>query len=639
MKVLKRSLCIFLSVVLLFFSVNNSYFSPHKMDTVEASSIVVGGTVITADLILKLVAALAVAGLAVGVIVEWSDMDIEQLAMDLHTWCKENYDAISEYLEAQPALKEWVLSDYWVIVVDSATGSSPEPSPSPEDENENLPSTGQEETGLTQEQFEALLNDHHGFTNAFKWVAGGTATGITLTSILAPISYVAEYGHYVDSEGNVLESDDPRIKEVTVDSAINAVAQAYMQSKIDTFGTVNAGTDAITQALQSRYITDDGNPHYYENASHFDITVTKNYSFYFENDTRYCKGSTAQIYPVSAYINEISGNKYIVCNYYYGGKVNSLNVSFKNYKKSSDGTLTTGSTYSTSSFPFFASNSVNFPIFNTYEDMVNYFQTEDDSACINRERKQNYIDTSDDYGWASTANITPNDLAAAMPDVAGNLNGRSISLSGVVAAINALKNQLEDNNPNTGSDVAVPYPNVDDYVDTLTSVVTDPEIFPRADDIADTDPAPDVDDVIEPAPDTDTMKDYSGLLGLIIGILRNILQAIKDLLGWFIIDFSSIKAHILTALDDVPALTGYEDFLALVDSAKVQITDSYEYPVITIECPEILLPYWKQEQIILLDFEDYATYFIWVRTAMAFAILFGFAVWCVRDIKVSFTLN
>ena len=79
--------------------------------------------------------------------------------------------------------------------------------------------------------------------------------------------------------------------------------------------------------------------------------------------------------------------------------------------------------------------------------------------------------------------------------------------------------------------------------------------------------------------------------------------------------------------------------MAIVDSAKGQITNSYDYPVITIECPEILRPYWKQEQIILLDFEDYATYFIWVRTAMAFAILFGFALWLIKDIKVSFTLN
>ena len=34
-KLFKQTLCIFLSVILIFFSVNNSYFSPHKMDNVE----------------------------------------------------------------------------------------------------------------------------------------------------------------------------------------------------------------------------------------------------------------------------------------------------------------------------------------------------------------------------------------------------------------------------------------------------------------------------------------------------------------------------------------------------------------------------------------------------------------------------
>lgn len=38
MKLLKRTLCIFLSVLILFFGVSNSYFSPHKMDYSHAAS-------------------------------------------------------------------------------------------------------------------------------------------------------------------------------------------------------------------------------------------------------------------------------------------------------------------------------------------------------------------------------------------------------------------------------------------------------------------------------------------------------------------------------------------------------------------------------------------------------------------------
>ena len=602
MKVLKRSLCIFLSVVVLFFSVSNSYFSPHKMDTVEASSIVVGGTVITAEFLIQVIATLAVAGLAVGVIVEWSDIDMEAVLEDFHSWLQDNIGVLDSIgIDGTSALKEWAMSDTWVVI-EGGGGSAPSPSPDNDESTE--------------------VNTHGGES---LWPAGTTWT---IGNLLAAGGLLAEQVYN---------------QSVSTDPAVNAVAQAYMQSKIDSLGTVNAGTDAITQALQSRYITDDGNPHYYGSFDIIDGYIQVNA----KSQDKDAAGNIT-VYEISAscgYRTDrlacfLSNGVLYFYRPYGTNSFDAVSIIQTVTSYTADGILIRTDSISSNSIKCDSGYNVNIPIFTNDTAMINYLHgLTDDSSCINLERKQNYIDTSDDYGWASTANITPNDLAAAMPDVAGNLNGRSISLSGVVAAINALKNQLEDNNPNTGSDVAVPYPNVDDYVNTLTSVVTDPEIFPRSDDIADTDPAPDNDDVVDPAPDTDTMKDYSGLLGLIIGILRNILQAIKDLLGWFIIDFSSIKAHILTALDDVPALTGYEDFLALVDSAKVQITDSYEYPVITIECPEILLPYWKQEQIILLDFEDYATYFIWVRTAMAFAILFGFAVWCVRDIKVSFTLN
>lgn len=43
MKVIKRIVCVFLSVMILFFGVNNSYFSPVKMDQVEAAGTVVLG--------------------------------------------------------------------------------------------------------------------------------------------------------------------------------------------------------------------------------------------------------------------------------------------------------------------------------------------------------------------------------------------------------------------------------------------------------------------------------------------------------------------------------------------------------------------------------------------------------------------
>ena len=43
MKVIKRIVCVFLSVMILFFGVSNSYFSPVKMEQVEAAGTVVLG--------------------------------------------------------------------------------------------------------------------------------------------------------------------------------------------------------------------------------------------------------------------------------------------------------------------------------------------------------------------------------------------------------------------------------------------------------------------------------------------------------------------------------------------------------------------------------------------------------------------
>ena len=252
---------------------------------------------------------------------------------------------------------------------------------------------------------------------------------------------------------------------------------------------------------------------------------------------------------------------------------------------------------------------------------------------------KNYIDTDGEYGWASTADLSPGDLAAANPALANNLIGKDVSISSLVAAINALKQQLEDQNPNTSTGGSsanpLPYPDVPTYSAIVNNVVTDPDVFPSTG--TSTDPGTDPGTSIDPG--TDTGINYSGLLGTIIGLLQQILQAIKDFMAWFVIDFPAIKAHLLEALDSVPGADGLDPFLAIITDIKGQITDNYDYPKITIQTPEILLQFVKAPEIVLLDFKDYAEYFIWVRTAMAFAILFGFAMWCVHDIKVELTLN
>lgn len=605
MKVLKKSLCIFMSVVVLFFSINNSYFSPDKMDTVEASSLVVGGgVVITADLIIKIISALAIAGLTAGVIIEWKDMDFEAVLEDFHSWLRENTAVLDSLnIDGTSALKEWAESDTWVVI--EGGGGSSEPSPSPDGNEDPEPST-------------------HGGEKL--WPAG---TSWTIGNLIAAGGIMAEQVYNQVS---------------TADKDTVAVAQAYIKDKVASFSGNDAGTDPVTQALQSRYIVNDSEPHYcgqYEMVEN-QYSISAHGYFYFNNG----------YYDEYKFTHYLTNNLVAGCintagsdvSFYYlnNNSIAVLNLDYHWVRYNPDGTVyyeanIEGSGISNSKG--LASYSVNFPIFSSYDDMKSYLLGEsDDSNCINRERKQNYIDTSDDYGWASSAAIDPAAIPAAMPDLAESLDGRDVSIAALVNAIESLKNQLEEQNPNTDPAVdPVPYPTIADYADTLQDVITDPDIFPESDPAVD--PAPDPDPGTETAPDSDTMKDYSGFLGKIITLLQNILQAIKDFFAWFIIDFDAIKQHLLLVLSSVPAFSGYEDFLALIDSAKEQITDSYDYPVIEMDTPEILLPYYKHATIVLLDFEDYATYFIWVRTAMSFAILFGFCMWVIRDIKVSFTLN
>lgn len=652
-KAFKKSLCIFLSVMMLFFGVNNSYFSPHKMDNVEATgAVIVGGVTITVSMIIKLIAAIGITGLSCAVIDNIKDWDWEQIAIDLHDWCKENYDAIASYLASQPALKRWVLADEWVVVVDTASGGDPQPSPSPDDdeESENLPSTGTAETGLTTEEFESLLNDHHGFTNAFRLTAGALAGGFGLSSILAPISYIAEYGHYVDEEGNVIPDDDPRIRNVSItesDEDLINIAKAYVNDKIVNYQTATpeAGTDPFTESLQSIYGYEDGKPHYFGSLladSDGIYTVNCSGSYHYSKDQTVEAYFTAGYRPFVVVASDFSSLSAKCC-YLPDEYPSGYSVKWSGWRYYGSGKYSIDS-YSLGVYGALnGSWSVSCPMFlSTDTDGIQaYVANGNDSSCINREREHNYIDTSDEYGWASTADLSPADLAQANPALANDLIGKDVSISSLVAAINALKKQLEDQNPNTStggvSADPVPYPDVPTYTVIVNEVVSDPDIFPETNPGTSTDPGTDPGTSTDP--DAETGKDYAGLLGTIIGLLQQILQAIKDFMSWFVIDFPAIKAHLLEALDNVPGADGLDPFLAIITDIKGQITDHYDYPKITIQTPEILVQFVKAPEIVLLDFKDYAEYFIWVRTAMAFAILFGFAMWCVRDIKVELTLN
>lgn len=598
---LKRFICIFLAVMVLFLGVNNSYFSPYKMDEVEATGLEIGVAYITVELLIELICAIGIAGLGCALIDNIKDWDWEEIAVDLHDWCRENYDVINQYVtDGANALKEWALADEWVVI-EGGGGSAPQPSPD----------------GDSSKKFVDKvwgLND---------W---------TIANILAVGSLA----------GQALYE-----QKVIQDEGITEIAKAYVNDKVTNFTNGNplSLTDPITVSLQQCFfpsdfsgydgstpkINENGKFEYYSsfisNGSTYTSDINELDSFNYGGYifTEYFKNLNYTVYyiktPFTSFYYDANGNKLY----------RDARDKFVWKIVYDDGNIVTNDI------------SCNFPIFLNENDYNSWLNGEN-ILPVNIARKYNYIDTDDDYGWASTAALSPADLAAANPALADNLNGKEVSISSLVAAINALKEQLEEQDPNTGGSAdPVPYPDTPTYTVIVNKVVSDPDIFPDSDSDPGTDPGKDPvtdpDKDPDPGTSTETGKDYTGFLGQIINLLKSILQAIKDFMSWFIIDFDAIKAHLLLALDSLSDFSGFNAFMDIVTDIKGQISDNYDYPVIKMTTPDILLPFFKSSEIILIDFEDYAKYFLMVRLAIKFSLYFGFGLWIIRDIKVAFTLN
>lgn len=615
MKILKKILCIFLSVVVLSLSVGGSYLSADHMEEVNATALATVATV-SLETIIEVVALLAVTGLAVGLISEWTTMDMHSALEDFHDWLHDNISVLNEIgIDGTSALKEWAIAEEWTVIEGTGGGEDPDPSSDP--------------SGSSGKKF--------------------NIPSLAEATELAGLGSVAAY--------------DYLNRKVTPSQENAEVVKRYFNDKIADF-SVSTKSDPITSSLKNRYV---------DSSSESDIVYDGNYDF--DPDT------LKYTYRYSAYTHNSDGSyRHYYCNesvstgkragYYTGSYLSFSSVSYAG--KNDDGTPKYSDTlinadplyyyvdvdvsgkaskekvyrYTLTSID---SYSVNMPVFATYDEMRNYLLGNiDDSTCINKSRKNNYIDTDDEYGWASTADISPSDLAAANPDAAENLVDKDVTLNSLIAAINALKQKLEEENPNkqTGGVVAdpVPYPDSPTYTVIVNEVIKDPDIFP--DSSTTPDPVPSADPGIAPgtdqAPETDKMLNYSGFLNTIIGLLRQILQAIKDILAFlkefFVLDPAVVKAHALDVIQNIPAFDGFLPVVGYIDQLKGTFSDSYDYPKITMQTPDILVPY-VGEQILLIDFQDYAKYFLWVRTFLAFSISFGFVLWVVKQFKVVYTVN
>lgn len=615
MKILKKTLCIFLSVVVLSLSVGGSYLSADHMEEVNATALATVAAV-SLETIIEVVALLAVTGLAVGLISEWTTMDMHSALEDFHDWLHDNISVLNEIgIDGTSALKEWAVAEEWTVIEGTGGGEDPDPSSDP--------------SGSSGKKF--------------------NIPSLAEATELAGLGSVAAY--------------DYLNRKVTPSQENAEVVKRYFNDKIADFSG-SSKSDPITSSLKNRYVDSSSESDIVYSGSEPSIdngdgtkTVTVRLNYNFDSGVKIETFATQSIalkdsssgmpYKAYAFLNS-SGYLQACFGYLSGDRIYAWpfdSMTYTRYKK--DGSIDASGKYS-GGFLATGGYSCNLPVFTSNDDLKNYLKTGDDSACINKSRKNNYIDTDDEYGWASTADISPSDLAAANPDAAENLVDKDVTLNSLIAAINALKQKLEEENPNkqTGGVVAdpVPYPDSPTYTVIVNEVIKDPDIFP--DSSTTPDPVPSADPGIAPgtdqAPETDKMLNYSGFLNTIIGLLRQILQAIKDILAFlkdfFILDPAVVKTHALDVIQNIPAFDGFLPVVGYIDQLKGAFSDSYDYPKITMQTPDILVPY-VGEQILLIDFQDYAKYFLWVRTFLAFSISFGFVLWVVKQFKVVYTVN
>lgn len=615
MKILKKTLCIFLSVVVLSLSVGGSYLSADHMEEVNATAMATVAAV-SLETIIEFVALLAVTGLAVGLISEWTTMDMQSALEDFHNWLHDNISVLNEIgIDGTSALKEWAVAEEWTVIEGTGGGEDPDPSSDP--------------SGSSGKKF--------------------NIPSLAEATELAGLGSVVAY--------------DYLNRKVTPSQKNAEVVKRYFNDKIADFSG-SSKSDPITSSLKNRYVDSSSESDIVYSGSEPSIdngdgtkTVTVRLNYNFDSGVKIETFATQSIalkdsssgmpYKAYAFLNS-SGYLQACFGYLSGDRIYAWpfdSMTYTRYKK--DGSIDASGKYS-GGFLATGGYSCNLPVFTSNDDLKNYLKTGDDSACINKSRKNNYIDTDDEYGWASTADISPSDLAAANPDAAENLVDKDVTLNSLIAAINALKQKLEEENPNkqTGGVVAdpVPYPDSPTYTVIVNEVIKDPDIFP--DSSTTPDPVPSADPGIAPgtdqAPETDKMLNYSGFLNTIIGLLRQILQAIKDILAFlkefFVLDPAVVKTHALDVIQNIPAFDGFLPVVGYIDQLKGAFSDSYDYPKITMQTPDILVPY-VGEQILLIDFQDYAKYFLWVRTFLAFSISFGFVLWVVKQFKVVYTVN
>lgn len=116
------------------------------------------------------------------------------------------------------------------------------------------------------------------------------------------------------------------------------------------------------------------------------------------------------------------------------------------------------------------------------------------------------------------------------------------------------------------------------------------------------------------------------------GILQQILEAIQ---AFLILDMDAVGQSVDDLQDEWQS--HFKLFYDLVDIYKsIKVSNEYDYPVIKMQTPEILSPYYVQDYIVLIDFADYASYLVWIRGIIRAILWVSFGYYIIRHFDVSF---
>lgn len=494
MKLLKRTLCIFLSVLILFLGVSNSYFSPHKMDESHA----MGATYMTYETMQAICYYLGSLFLGYSASAEVPDLTDDQIMQLGHAYIKSLYDVsgvnpfISDqladttqtlfalisnkqaYVFGSEALKEVAETEFTVIM---GGGND-------DDDNED-----------DEENNEASIKINVG--NAIDCLGALSLAGVSL--------FEDSMQYWMD----LFSKGEPNIID---DTLFAEILPQHVYSD-DVWKIISTNEEFHYQGAFS-YEYDYIHP-YYES---YNYHAYFNYTCDFVSTDRVCCYTQTEVdenmcssYRISFY-GKIGSKAWD----FYKVPVSYIKLDNSSGKISTGSTAMTGasateSTGETGTHNILSSWSFNIPVFNNVEDAQNFANT---GQGI--EKALNYINPYRIADWLqddwSGELVDPLTGLSYLDDLAGLANQQGLNGLGDNPDLSDVNDYLRDKlqdinqqyNPDTNPIVdpaldPIPYPS------TLPVPVIDPTSPVVIQPVADPDPAPSTDP--DPQPSTDPVVD------------------------------------------------------------------------------------------------------------------------------------